>query len=270
VSNPDELAFWLAALINPLPVLGVSPEVRPAVLQVRSARVSMSVCECLVAFVCVCVCVCVCVRVSPEVRPAVLQVWVSESVRVVVYLCLCVCECVFCVCVCVRVCVCVCMCVCVSLRVCVCVCVCVSVYVCVCVCVLLCLSSLFHPCDTPFKRLRTRRLWKRPVVYEFFAICVCFGARVPFSSHITVCAAPCSAQHTVTQAPTHTHTYTHTHTHTYTHTHIHTHTYTHKGTQWARAASGGKGWPQSIRAAYLQHRRDFPRSMLCLLRSVEF
>jgi hypothetical protein len=34
VARPDELAFWLAALINPLPVLGVSPEVRPAVLQV--------------------------------------------------------------------------------------------------------------------------------------------------------------------------------------------------------------------------------------------
>mmetsp|Transcript_7210 Transcript_7210/g.17806 ORF Transcript_7210/g.17806 Transcript_7210/m.17806 type:complete len:155 (-) Transcript_7210:410-874(-) len=36
-SNPEELALWIAALINPLPALGVAPEIRPAMLEAEDA-----------------------------------------------------------------------------------------------------------------------------------------------------------------------------------------------------------------------------------------
>jgi hypothetical protein len=35
--NPDDRAFWTAALINPMPALGVAREVRPAVLEARDS-----------------------------------------------------------------------------------------------------------------------------------------------------------------------------------------------------------------------------------------
>jgi hypothetical protein len=38
VETPTALALWAAALLNPLPALGVAPEIRPAVLIASSAE----------------------------------------------------------------------------------------------------------------------------------------------------------------------------------------------------------------------------------------
>jgi hypothetical protein len=37
VGDPEERALWVAALINPLPGLGVAYEIRPAMLATNSA-----------------------------------------------------------------------------------------------------------------------------------------------------------------------------------------------------------------------------------------
>jgi hypothetical protein len=44
-SDPTALAFWGAALINPLPVLGVSPEVRGRILEAPDASSRLDILE---------------------------------------------------------------------------------------------------------------------------------------------------------------------------------------------------------------------------------